>query len=52
MDAYLDLSRADRRVLCESARMALGLAAASIEKDFWCAGRCASSSRFPIGRRT
>jgi len=35
MDTYLELSRAERRLLCESAQVALGLPAASIEKDFW-----------------
>ena len=35
MDAFLELSRDERRLMCENARAALGLAAASIEKDFW-----------------
>lgn len=35
MDGYLELSRDDRRLLCEDARATLGLTAESIEKDFW-----------------
>lgn len=35
MDAYLDLPREERRLVCDQARIALGLAAASIEKDWW-----------------
>ena len=35
MEAFLKLSHDERRLLCEEARATLGLAAASIEKDFW-----------------
>ncbi|HXU37624.1 MAG TPA: nucleotidyl transferase AbiEii/AbiGii toxin family protein [Blastocatellia bacterium] len=35
MDRYLELDHEDRRLLCEQARAELGLAAESIEKDFW-----------------
>lgn len=35
MDSYLELSRDDRRLMCEDARATLGLTAESIEKDFW-----------------
>lgn len=35
MDAFLEMSREDRRVMCEQARATFGLPAASIEKDFW-----------------
>src|SRR6186997_2383886 len=35
MDAYLDASEDRRRLICTEAGNALGLAAASVEKDFW-----------------
>ncbi len=35
MDAFLALEASRRRLLCEEAGNALGLATASIEKDFW-----------------
>ncbi|MBK7642728.1 MAG: nucleotidyl transferase AbiEii/AbiGii toxin family protein [Planctomycetes bacterium] len=35
MDAYLGLSRARRRLLCEQASAQLALLPASVEKDFW-----------------
>jgi len=35
MDAYLNLSAADRRIFCEQAAAQMGLPPASIEKDFW-----------------
>lgn len=35
MDAFLAIPNARRRALCEEAGQRLGLAAASVEKDFW-----------------
>lgn len=35
MEAFIELGHNERRLLCENARATLGLAAASIEKDFW-----------------
>jgi hypothetical protein len=35
MNAYLELGREERRLVCDQARIALGLAATSIEKDWW-----------------
>jgi hypothetical protein len=35
MNAFLELDFADRQLACKAVRAAMGLDAASIEKDFW-----------------